>query len=238
MVWQVSSRKRRRVRDKWRGKRWYTVISPGYFGSVELGSVPADGPEKIIGRVIESTLYDVTEDFAHQYLKMHFQVIDVDGRRALTMFKGHEYSRDYLRSLVRRRTTRVDGIFNVTTKDNYSIRVSACAFTLSRIKTSQEKAMRLVMKDMIEEKASNLTFDQFVQEAVLGKIGSDIYNEAKKITALRHVGVRKSKVLSYPLDAVKQPAKPAESSRPSEHEIQSQTQKASSESEEKGDLEE
>ena len=191
--------RRRRVRDKWRLKRWYTVVSPEYFGNVELGLVPASDPEKLIGRVVEATLYDITEDFAHQYLKMRFQIVKVDGNRvAKTIFKGHEYSRDYLRSLVRRRTTRVDGIFNITTKDGYKLRVSASAFTLSRIKTSQERAIRAIMKDVIERKASELTFNQFVQEAVLGKIASDIYNEAKKIAPLRHVGIRKSKLLSIP----------------------------------------
>jgi len=54
------------------------------------------------------------------------------------------------------------------------------------------------MQKVLEEKASSLTFDQFVQEAVLGKIASDIYNEAKKITPLRHVGIRKSKLVSRP----------------------------------------
>lgn len=190
--------KRGRVRDKWRSKRWYSVIAPQYFGSVKIGSVPTDDPQKLVGRVVESTLYDVTEDFAHQYLKMHFQIANVDGRQALTTFKGHEYSRDYLRSLVRRRTTRVDGIVNVTTKDGYRLRVSACAFSLNRIKTSQEKEIRTLMRRVIEEKAGSLTVDQFVQEAVLGKTASDIYNEAKRVTPLRHVGIRKSKVISRP----------------------------------------
>jgi len=223
------------VKDKWRSKKWYTVVSPGYFGSVELGSVPSDDPQKIIGRSIESTLSDVTEDFAHQYLKMRFQIIGVDGRRALTMFTGHEYSRDYLRSLVRRRATRVDGIFNVTTKDDYRLRVSACAFTLSRIKTSQEKSIRNVMKRVVEEKAAGLTFDQFVQETVLGKIASDIYNEAKKITALRHVGVRKSKVISYRSEATKGVAKPLERTEPSGPKAQTPKEEISSETEEKGE---
>jgi small subunit ribosomal protein S3Ae len=190
--------KRGRVRDKWRSKRWYSVIAPQYFGSVKIGSIPSDNPQKLVGRVVESTLYDVTEDFAHQYLKMHFQIANVDGRQALTTFKGHEYSRDYLRSLVRRRTTRVDGVVNVTTKDGFRLRVSACAFSLNRIKTSQEKEIRTVMRRVIEEKAGSLTVDQFVQEAVLGKTASDIYNEAKRVTPLRHVGIRKSKVISRP----------------------------------------
>jgi len=172
------------------------VLTPPYFGNVELGAVPADEPEKLIGRIIDSTLYDVTSDFAHQYLKMYFQITELDGKTARTIFKGHEYSRDYLRSLVRRRTTKVDGLFNVTTKDGHKLRVAVSAFTLSRIRTAQEKAVRTIMEKVIKEKAAILTLDQFAQEMVLGKIASDIYNEAKKIAPLRHVGIRKSKLVT------------------------------------------
>jgi len=189
----VSS-KTKRVRDKWRSKSWYNVVTPPYFGNVELGAVPTDEPEKLVGRVIDSTLYEVTNDFAHQYLKIYFQIIELDGKTAKTMFKGHEYSRDYLRSLVRRRTTKVDGVFGVTTKDEYKLRVAVSAFTLSRIRTSQEKEIRTIMEKIIKEKASALTLDEFAQEMVLGKIASDVYNEAKKIAPLRHVGIRKSKL--------------------------------------------
>ena len=190
--------KKRRVRDKWRGKDWYKTKSPSYFGGVELGTLPSDEPTKLLGRVIDATLYDITNDFAHQYLKMYFQVTDVDGKTAQTIFKGHEYSRDYLRSLVRRRTTRIDGLLNITTKDGYQLRVAVSAFTLTRIKTSQEQAIRAITKRIVEEKAKTLAFDQFVQEVVLGKIASDIYNNAKKIAPLRHVGIRKSKLLLAP----------------------------------------
>jgi len=193
----VSSKKRR-VKDKWRGKDWYSVKSPSYFGGVELGSLPSDEPSKLVGRVIDATLYDITNDFAHQYMKMYFQVTEVDGKTAQTIFKGHEYSRDYLRSLVRRRTTRIDCILNITTKDGYQLRVAVSAFTLTRVKTSQEQSIRATTKRIVEEKANALSFDQFVQEVVLGKIASDIYNDAKKIAPLRHVGIRKSKLLLAP----------------------------------------
>ena len=189
------SSKTKRIRDKWRNKSWYMVMAPPYFGNAELGAVPADEPEKLIGRVIDSTLYDITNDFSHQYLKMFFQINEIDGKTAKTIFKGHEYSRDYLRSLVRRRTTKVDALFNITTKDGYTLRIAICAFTLSRIKTSQEKIIRDIMDKVIKGKAASLTLDQFAQEIVLGKIASDIYNEAKKIAPIRHVGVRKSKLI-------------------------------------------
>jgi len=192
----VSSKKR--VRDKWRDKDWYSIVAPPYFGGTDLGSVPSDEPSRLVGRVVDATLYDLTNDFAHQYLKMFFQVSDIEGKTARTIFKGHEYSRDYLRSLVRRKTTRIDIILNVTTKDGYQVRLAVCAFTLARIRTTQEQAIRALMKRIVDEKAKTLTFDQFVQEVVLGKIASDVYNEAKKIAPMRHVGIRKSKLVAQP----------------------------------------
>jgi small subunit ribosomal protein S3Ae len=204
------SSKSKRVRDKWRGKAWYMVVAPPFFGNVELGALPAEEPEQLIGRVVEATIYDITSDFSHQYLKMFFQINELDGKTARTLFKGHEYSRDYLRSLVRRRTTKVDGLFNLTTKDGYKLRVAVSALTLSRVKTSQEKLIRDMMAKIIDEKAAVLTLDQFVQEMVLGKIASDVYNKAKKVAPLRHVGIRKSKLIAQPAQAPLQEAKPAQ----------------------------
>ena len=192
-------KKAKHIRDKWRGKAWYMIIAPLFFGNVELGAVPAQDPEQLIGRVVEATLYDITGDFSHMYLKMFFQINELDGKTAKTLFKGHEYSRDYLRSLVRRRTTKVDGLFNLTTKDGYRLRIAVSALTLSRIKTSQEQLIRSIMQRIIKEKSQTLMLDGFVQEMVLGKIASDIYNEAKKISPLRHVGIRKSKLVGQPV---------------------------------------
>ena len=174
------------------------VVAPPFFGNVELGAIPAQEPEQLIGRVVEATLYDITADFSHHFLKMFFQVNEVDAKTAKTLFKGHEYSRDYLRSLVRRRTTKVDSLINLTTKDGYKLRIAVSALTLSRIKTSQEKIIRKMMEKTIHEKANALSMDQFVQEMVLGKIASDIYNQAKEVAPLRHVGIRKSKLLAQP----------------------------------------
>jgi len=192
------SSKSKHIRDKWRGKGWYMVVAPSFFGNVELGAIPAQEPEQLIGRVVEATLYDITSDFSHHFLKMFFQVNEVDAKTAKTLFKGHEYSRDYLRSLVRRRTTKVDSLINLTTKDGYKLRIAVSALTLSRIKTSQEKIIRKMMDKTIHEKANALSLDQFVQEMVLGKIASDIYNQAKEVAPLRHVGIRKSKLLAQP----------------------------------------
>jgi small subunit ribosomal protein S3Ae len=194
------------------------VVAPSFFGNIELGSIPAQEEQMLIGRVVEATLYDITGDFSHHYLKMFFQIHAVEGKTARTLFKGHEYSRDFLRSLVRRRTTKVDGLFNIVTKDGFKLRISVSALTLSRIKTSQETIIRDMMEKIIRDKAKALTMDQFVQEMVLGKIASDIYNQAKLVAPLRHVGIRKSKLIAAPANLLKEAPVPPPSEETEETE--------------------
>lgn len=196
------SRRRRRVQDKWRMKDWFNVNSPSYFGGKLIASVPANSADDMIGRVIEVTLYDITEDISQYHLKLSFQVVQLQDNVAQTIFKGHEYTGDYLRSLVRRGSSRIDAIVNITTKDEFRLRVSVVAFSVLRVQRSQILNVRRIIREIVAEKAATLFFEQFVQEAVLGKIASDIYNKAKKIIPLRHVGIRKSKLITYPPEAV------------------------------------
>lgn len=181
-------------------KTIYTIYSPEYFGYKEIGTTWAYSPEQVLGRTIWVSLYTLTGDFSHQFLLIRFKIVRVKDGVAETVFYGHEYGREFLRSLVRRGTSRIDMITNLVTKDGFHLRVQSTAFTYNRIGRHSWKAknIRRIMREILENAAQNLALSQLSQELVLGKTASDIYQEAKKITALRHVGVIKSKVLKIP----------------------------------------
>ncbi|AFL67295.1 30S ribosomal protein S3ae [Desulfurococcus amylolyticus] len=202
----MSSKHRAVVKDKWKMKKWYEVVAPTSFGGITLGSTPADDPEKLIGRVIETTLYDITGDITQVHVKLYFQVISVDGNKALTRFKGHELARDYMRSLVRRKSSKIQGIFDITTKDGYVLRVTIVALTSYRCNTSQKKAIRRVMREYIFKKASELTLDELVQEIMSYKISNEIAELARKIYPIRRVEVYKTKLLLIPSPEGPKPA--------------------------------
>lgn len=185
----------------WRTKSWFTVVAPSYFGNVEIGLTPSDSGDKLIGRVIETSLYDLTGDFSLAHVKLYFRIKETKGNKAITTFKGHDFARDYLRSLVRRGSSRIAGIFDATSKDGYTLRVTTIAFSVGRARTSQKKIVRTIMKNITEKKARELNFEDFAQEAVLGKIGSEIYNEAKKTLPLRKCEIVKTKLLKEPVAA-------------------------------------
>ena len=191
-------RQRASIRDKWKLKKWYTIVAPEVFGQAVLGSTPADDPDKLIGRVIETTLYDLTGDFTQVHVKLYFQIVKVEGDTAYTRFKGHELSRDYMKSLTRRKSSKIQGIFNVTTKDGYGLRITATAFTSYRAKTSQKRAIRRIMQEKITAAAKELTLDELIQAMLFGKLSALIFNDAKKIYPLRKVEIYKSKLLVIP----------------------------------------
>jgi small subunit ribosomal protein S3Ae len=174
------------------------VVAPSYFGNAEIGSTPSDSDKKVIGRIVDASLYDLTGDFSLAHVKIYFRINEIKGNKAITTFKGHDIARDYLRSLVRRGSSRIASIFDVKTKDGYEFRVTTIAFSVGRARTSQEKIIRSLMKTITQKKAKELKLEGFAQEAVLGKIGSEIYNEAKKTLPLRKCEIVKTKLIRGP----------------------------------------
>lgn len=194
------------VKDKWKVKKWYTVVAPPVFGEVPLGTTPSDNPLKLVGRVIETTLYDLTGDFTLVHVHLYFQIVKIIGNKCITRFKGHELARDYMRSIVRRRSSKIQGIFNIRTKDGYGLRITAVVLTSYRCKTSQKRAIRKIMKEIIEQRASELTLNDLIKAMIFGKLSSEIFAQAKKVYPLRKVEIYKSKLLTIPTPEGPKPA--------------------------------
>ncbi len=187
---------RGRVRDKWAQKKWFTVLAPSAFGYAEIGMIPANDEESIIGRTVEISFYDISKDISQLQIKLKFQIVRVEDSVVYTQLKLYELTRDYIRSLVRRGTSRVDAIKDVITRDGVRLRVMAMAVTKNRVKTSQRKAIRKIMFELVERRASELTFDEFIQQVVLGNLATEIEIRAKKIYPLKKAEIRKIKVLT------------------------------------------
>ncbi|MFW9923396.1 MAG: 30S ribosomal protein S3ae [Candidatus Thorarchaeota archaeon] len=188
----------RRVVDKFSLKTWYTVHAPRIFGEDEVAETPAADPEYVKGRAITTSMMDLTGDYKKMHVKLTFRVNDVKGDHAYTRFDGHEYTRDYLRSMVRRRRTRVDGIFNVITKDGAKVRVSVIALTPFRCKASHEHGIREAMFDVVSKRAQKMSFEKYVKDLIGGKLATEIYKRVKKIHPVQNVDIWKSKVANQP----------------------------------------
>lgn len=190
--------KKKIVKKSWREKEWYELIAPPIFGSAKIGETLASHPDHLLGRVFETTLGDLIDDFSKSHVKLTFQVKNVDGNRAFMSFRGHDMARDYIRSQVKRRASKIDDILTVVTQDGFKLRVSSMIITLRRVQSLQVKAIRGDVLKVVEGRARERTLDQFVQEAVLGKLSADIYKDVRRYCPVRRVEVFKTKVLAGP----------------------------------------
>ena len=190
------ARRKGRIKDKWREKRWITVHAPDSFNNVPIAYVPITDEENATGRVIEITLFDILkgDPSQHQY-KLYFQLHKIDGEIATTIFKRFEYSKEFLRSLVRRGSSKINFIIDIKTKDGYIFRVKVLALTHRPLNTSRQHALRIIARDVINKTVPEMTIDQLVQATCYSKINSDIMAAFKRVIKVRHVGLEKVKLI-------------------------------------------
>ncbi len=192
----------RKVRDRWRAKVWYTIIAPDTFSSKELGMTPSNEPEKVIGRIAEATLYDLTGDFKKMHVKLYFKINRIQGTNAYTRFIGHDMTNDYIRRMVRRRRSRIDAIFPVETADGYRMRVKVIAVPDKRLKSSIKSELRKKVVEYLTVKAKEMTFSEYVKYLLSDEVRRDLSKVMKPVYPVRRVEVRKSEVLHFPEEKI------------------------------------
>lgn len=186
---------RPRRRDTWRTKEWHDILAPSMFGNTKIGETFASDPERMKDRIIDTTLGDLIDDFSKTHIKISFKIKSIEDHEAKTEFVGHDMSREYIKSQVRRRSTKISCITDVTTSDGRKLRITAIAVTLNRVQSSQKKSIHEKMEDYIQKQAGKYNFSQLAQQMILGKFASNIYKHIKSICPIRRTEVKKSKVL-------------------------------------------
>ncbi|RLF51779.1 MAG: 30S ribosomal protein S3ae, partial [Thermoplasmata archaeon] len=123
----------RKIKDKWRAKKWYNIIAPPAFDSVTIADTLSDKPENLINRVTGVSLQDLTNDFRKSHITLYFKINKVEDTNAYTQFIGHTLTSDYIRRMIRRRRSKIDGVYDVQTRDGALLRVKPFATTEKRI---------------------------------------------------------------------------------------------------------
>lgn len=233
----------RKVKDKWRAKNWYNVLAPASFDNVTVAETLADAPENLVGRITEVSLQDLTNDFRKSHVVLYFKINKVEANNAHTQFVGHTLTSDYLRRMVRRRKSKIEGVYDVNTKDNAFLRVKPFATTDKRIQNSQKKIVRDVMKKTIIDEANKSTLSEFIKNILDGKIGSEIYKNCKTLYPVKRIEIYKTEVISQPTIMIED-KKPKKKEEPEEtpekkekktEENEEKKEKKSVESEEKSE---
>lgn len=213
---KVSAKK---VKDKWRAKSWYKVAAPEMFGGVALGETVSDEPDKVVGRLISATMQELTGDISRVHIKLDFRIVSVNGENTATTFQGHAMTGDYIRRLTRRNHSKIDCVYEVSTKDGASLVIKPLGITDKRVQRAKECVLRRKMGDLLAERSSAITLQELVKEMLSGELSKHLFRGCKPIYPLKRIEIRKSAILSQPthvIEVAPEPASDASAGQPPE----------------------
>jgi small subunit ribosomal protein S3Ae len=192
MVQKTAPKMSRKIKDKWRTKDWYTILAPDMFDRAKIGETLSDDPQKLIGRVVEVTAQDLTGDFTKIHIKLHFRVDEIREKDAHTSFLKQDLTSDYVRRMARRKRTRIEETFLVTTRDKVELRIRPVAITEQRIQSSNQSSLRKALGDELKKIASESLLQDFLKNIISGQLSKRLVQACKHINLINRIEIRKT----------------------------------------------
>ncbi len=187
----MSSRTRRVARR--RIYHWIPVYPPEFLGREPIAKVLTIEPKDLINRIVRIKAIGFVTRYEDQVMDLLFRIVRVTSAGAHTIFIGHQYPREIISTIVRRRRSRCEVITRVETQDKQRVKVSVLAMTFRRAHYRQRKAIRRVIQEKIEEKAKELESQQFLWNLVIRKaFHREIISACHKVYPIRDFLVYKS----------------------------------------------
>ena len=190
--------KRVRAVDPWKLKRWFKIIAPRIWDEREVGETAASEEKLLYGRTVEIPASMLTGSIGHAQYLAKFQIVQVVGSEARTKFVGYELDRAFIKRLTRRHSSKIEHVFDVTTRDGAVLHVKAITWTAVNVSNAQKTAIRKIMQELIEDRAKQLGKDELMKEFIIGDLMQKIAAEANKIAPIRRTEVAKVRVVSEP----------------------------------------
>jgi len=181
--------------DKFKKKKWFTLIAPKIFEGKTLGETPAEKSNLAIGRTINVSVDELTGQRKLRHITAKFKVIEVKELNALTELIGFEINNSYLRRMVRRRISKIETIVTATTKNGKKARVKAVAISSKRLEKTKEKEIRKIIRETILSEIPKKNFDVLAHEMIFGITSTEMLQKTKGIDKLRRLEITKARVL-------------------------------------------
>lgn len=182
--------KKKTAKIKVKKKVWCKVYAPAIFGKKEIGESYLTSPEVAVGRRMEVNLRELTGIPRDQHASVFFEITDVKATSLQTKTVGYKLGSAFVKRLVRKNTTRIDDFLRLNTKSGSVITVKPLVIAFGRNQKSVGTEIRAQLKVFLEEAASKVDFETFIQQIVNGKMLPGLKKKLHKVSPVREVSLR------------------------------------------------
>ncbi len=177
--------------DKWKLKRWFSILEPRIFNEAIIGEMPANDEKAAIGRNVVVSLDSLTHNPSHAYTNAVLKITEVNGESAKTKLIGIEQVPSYIRSFVRKYRSVSSVVVPVASKDGIRAVVKVIVVTRGRTAHTKIVGIRKEAEDFtrlyFKENEANAAISAIIE----GKFQADLTTKIKHIADLNKVEVRK-----------------------------------------------
>ncbi len=177
----------------WKNKSTYEIIAPENFDSVSLGTTVASNPDLLKGRSVDISLKNLTGDRGKQYLKLVFGIDKIEHGKAYTRFRRFKVNPSYLKSRVRKGGSKIS-YTGVVGMGGDKVKIDIMTVTNGHIQSSQKRDVIVGISSILESHMKD-TLNEFIQMALFGKLGTEIYHGIKNICPMKRVEIEQLEVI-------------------------------------------
>ena len=175
-------------------KEWYPIIAPKIFREAVIGETVVYDPDKMIGKSMSENLMNLTNDVKKQNIKVVFEVVNVENKRALTEITGYKMVPSSIKRLVRRNIEKIDMSFPCSTSDKKNLRVKPLIIARSAVSSSVGAKLRRNAEDFITKYVQGISYDNLANDLITHKLQDLLRANLNKVYPLRICEIRSMQV--------------------------------------------
>jgi len=175
----------RRVVDKWKKKKWFTIMASPVFDKRPLIETPAEKPKNLENRTIRTTLDNLTGNRMKRDWYVYMKTVDIQGQNVSTKISKFEVNKGSLGRAVRRRNSKIAIVEKIPVVGGEG-RFTIVAITERKATRQQETGVREILKKELYSMKGK-EFEEVVKELLLGNLPNELAKKTSKVCFIKKV---------------------------------------------------
>jgi ribosomal protein S3AE len=180
---------------KIRKKKWYQIVGPPLFSNMVLGETTGYELSEGIGKTLIVNLMTVTGDVKNQSVNLTFKVTSVQHDQLLAEPVGYVLSPSFIKRVVRRRHSRLDEAYSLTTSDGKKVVIKPLMITRTLANRSVLSALRRECKKAVAAAVAASTYDDLLSDVITTKFQKETRKGLTKVYPLKSFEVKKCQLI-------------------------------------------
>ena len=166
------------------------ILYASEFNNAEVGETLASDDNLVLGRSMEVSLAQITNDPKTQNIKVKFKVKEVkENKGYLELFKYFMIP-TYIRRVVKPAKEKIEDSFSMVTKDNIKVVIKPILLTKSITQSSVLSNLRKKTRDFFNEYFKKNDYNKFLQDLITHSLQRDLKGMLKKVYPLSVCEIR------------------------------------------------